>query len=129
MRMPSRCPACAGLLQTTTLVCTQCATQVSGAFRACPLCSLEDEDRGLLELFLRVRGNAKAIQRALGISYPTVRARLDRLWSHLDLSTPAVEPAEPSAMAILSALREGHIGVAEAARLLRHRGHPPAGSA
>jgi hypothetical protein len=129
MRLPERCPACAGRLQITSLACPQCATRIEGTFHACPVCSLEPEDRGLLELFLRVRGNAKEVERALGVSYPTVRARLDRLWSHLNLPAPDSEPAERSAMEILADLRDGTIGVAQAVALLRSRGRGPVGNA
>jgi hypothetical protein len=66
------------------LACPDCATRVGGEFGLCPVCSLPDEDRALLELFLRVRGNAKGVERALGVSYPTVRARLEQLWRRLD---------------------------------------------
>ncbi len=65
----------------------------------------------------------------LGVSYPTVRARLDRLWSHLNLPLPDLESAERTATEILAKLRDGTVGVAEAVALLRSRGRPPAGSA
>jgi hypothetical protein len=129
MRMPERCPACAGRLQVTSLACTQCATRIEGAFHVCPVCSLEGDDRALLELFLRVRGNAKEVERMLGVSYPTVRARLDRLWSRLNLPPPDPETAERPALEILAKVREGSIGVAQAIALLRSRGRQPAGSA
>ena len=123
-----RCPACAGPLQVTSLACPQCTSRVEGTFQACPVCSLEGDDRALLDLFLRVRGNAKEVERMLGVSYPTVRARLDRLWSHLNPHPPNPEPAEQSAMEVLSKLRAGSIGVAQAIELLRSRGRGPAGS-
>ncbi len=129
MRIPERCPACVGHLQVTSLACPQCATRIEGTFHVCPVCSLEGDDRALLELFLRVRGNAKEVERMLGVSYPTVRARLDRLWSHLNLPLPDLESAERTATEILAKLRDGTVGVAEAVALLRSRGRPPAGSA
>jgi hypothetical protein len=129
MRMPERCPACAGRLHVTSLACPQCATRIEGTYQVCPVCSLEADDRALLELFLRVRGNAKEAERMLGVSYPTVRARLDRLWSRLDLAPQDPELVERSAMEILARLRGGSIGVAQAITLLRSRGRPPAGSA
>lgn len=129
MRLPERCPACAGRLQITSLACPCCATRIEGSFRACPVCSLEPGDRELLELFLRVRGNAKEIERMLGVSYPTVRARLDRLWSHLNLPPQGSEPAERPAIEILASLRDGSIGVGQAVALLLSRGRSPVGNA
>jgi hypothetical protein len=58
-----------------------------------------------------------------------VRARLDRLWSQLDLAAPDPEPEEQSALKILADLREGVIGVSQAIMMLRSRGRPPVGSA
>lgn len=127
--MPHRCPACAEQLQVVSLACPQCAIRIEGAFHLCPVCSLEADDRALLELFLRVRGNAKEVERMLGVSYPTVRARLDRLWSHLTLPSPRPGAEERSSMEILAQLRQGNIGVAQAIGLLRSRGRLTAGNA
>jgi hypothetical protein len=127
--MPEHCPACVSRLQVTSLACPQCATRIEGTFDVCPVCSLEGDERALLELFLRFRGNAKEVERMLGVSYPTVRARLDRLWSRLNLPSPDAESAERSAMEILAKLREGTLGVAQAIALLRGRGRLPSGSA
>lgn len=129
MRIPGRCPACSASLQVVALSCPSCATRVEGAYLLCPICRLEGDDRALAELFLRVRGNAKEIERALGVSYPTVRARLDRIWSRLDGAAQSPETQDPSPLQILADLRDGSIGVAQAIQLLRYRGHPPSGSA
>jgi len=129
MRIPSRCPACSAPLQIVALSCSSCATRVEGVFRPCPVCSLEPDDRTTLDLFLSVRGNAKEVERALGVSYPTVRARLDRVWTSLGESRASPQPGDLSPLQILADLRGGTIGVDQAVRLLRHRGHPPSGSA
>jgi hypothetical protein len=127
--MPDHCPACAARLQVTSLTCPSCATRIEGTFESCPLCSLDGDDRALLELFLRARGNAKEVERALGVSYPTVRARLERLWTRLDLGDASPAATDRPAMAILADLRAGKISVPEALEALRRRGRPPAGSA
>lgn len=129
MKLPDRCPTCSGKLLVTSLACPHCAIRIEGSFETCPVCSLGGAERELLELFLRVRGNAKEVERSLGVSYPTVRARLDRVWAGLQLAAPVPEPVEQSALATLAELRAGGIGVDQAAALLRNRGRPPAGSA
>lgn len=131
MRIPHRCPSCGGSLKVQQLSCPACTTRVEGEFPLCPVCSLEEEDRALLDLFLRVRGNAKGVERALGISYPTVRARLEQLWQRLEArrsetGPPSQEPGgdgegRPS-IAILDDLERGRIDVSRAAALLRSRG-------
>jgi hypothetical protein len=129
MKIPSRCPACSSPIQVVALSCRSCGTRVEGTFDLCPACSLEGDDRDLLELFLRAHGNAKEVERAMGVSYPTVRARLDRLWSLLDGKVGSQESRESSPLQILAELRDGSIGVDRAIELLRYRGRPPDGSA
>jgi len=106
---PSTCPACRERLTVTRLACPACATEVGGAFATCRYCSLGEEEQELLELFLVSRGNLKEVERALGVSYPTARARVDALIGRLELDT-----AERSRVALLEALARGDIGVDDA---------------
>jgi hypothetical protein len=106
---PWACPACRERLTITRLSCPACATDVSGAFATCRYCSLGEEERDLLELFLVSRGNLKEVERALGVSYPTARARVDALIGRLDLDT-----TERSRVALLEALARGDIAVDDA---------------
>jgi hypothetical protein len=75
--VPSQCPVCEGELLVTRLQCANCGTEVNGNFTLGRLASLREPHASLLEMFLRVRGNVKEMERELGLSYPTVRARLD----------------------------------------------------
>jgi hypothetical protein len=75
--IPSQCPVCAGELAVTKLQCTNCGTEVNGTFTLGRLAALREPHASLLEMFLRVRGNVKEMERELGLSYPTVRARLE----------------------------------------------------
>jgi hypothetical protein len=74
---PSQCPVCAGRLSITRLECNSCGTEVTGMFSLGRLATTPEPHASLLEMFLRVRGNVKEIERELGLSYPTVRARLE----------------------------------------------------
>src|SRR5438105_14455673 len=74
---PVHCPTCAGELVITRLQCPACGTEVAGTFTLGRLAGLREPHASLLELFLRVRGNVKEMERELGLSYPTVRARLE----------------------------------------------------
>lgn len=127
MRVPTRCPSCRSDLRVRELRCAACATRVEGEYDLCPVCALAEDDRALLDLFLRERGNAKGVERALGVSYPTVRARLEQLWSRLDALRDAAVAAEPPtrpALDVVLDLRERRIDVSQAAALLRNRGRP-----
>jgi hypothetical protein len=75
----STCPVCAGVLAVTRLRCGSCGTTLEGEFSVGRFARLSREQTALLESFLRSRGNLRDIERELGISYPTVRARVEAL--------------------------------------------------
>ena len=77
--MPNKCPLCSGELEVTEIHCVQCDVQMHGQFSIAPYRNLDTEQIRFLETFLRCRGVIRDMEAALGISYPTVRARLDAL--------------------------------------------------
>jgi hypothetical protein len=79
------CPICSGELAVTRLHCRSCGTTLEGDFNVGRFARLSREQFALLESFLRSRGNLKEMERELGISYPTVRARVDALLRALGL--------------------------------------------
>lgn len=74
---PSRCPVCGGELSVVSLSCDNCHTELSGRFSPCKFCSLEEKHLKFVETFLRCRGSIKEVEKALGVSYPTVKNMLD----------------------------------------------------
>jgi hypothetical protein len=95
----STCPVCEGELAITRLHCRSCGTALEGEFGVGRYGRLTKEQLSLLESFLRSRGNLKDLERELGISYPTVRGRIDSLLRALGLADgeSAEEPQEPMA--------------------------------
>ena len=79
------CPVCQGELTVTRLHCRSCGTALEGEFGVGRFGRLEREQLTFLESFLRSRGNLKEMERELGISYPTVRSRLEVLLRALGL--------------------------------------------
>jgi hypothetical protein len=79
------CPICSGELAVTRLHCRSCGTTLEGDFNVGRFARLTREQFALLESFLRSKGNLKEMERELGISYPTVRARVDLLLRALGL--------------------------------------------
>ena len=76
----SKCPACgANDFEITRLRCRTCDTSIEGHFSQSRLASLSEEHLRFVEIFIKCRGNIKDVERELGISYPTVRGRLDRV--------------------------------------------------
>jgi hypothetical protein len=125
------CPVCAGELTITRLHCRTCGTALEGEFGVGRFGRLDREQMSLLESFLRSRGNLKEMERELGISYPTVRGRVDALVRALGLgdSTEALpedvdtEPSHDATVAdrrdILERLARKEITADEAASQLR----------
>ena len=114
---PRDCPVCGERLALTRLGCDACGTELAGHFTACEYCSLPVEDRTVLRVFLASRGNMKDLERHLGVSYPTARARFDALLRRLGLDRAPVESTPPPAD-VLEALAAGDIDVDEAMRQL-----------
>lgn len=73
------CPKCSSPLKITRYSCPQCGTVIEGDFSGCSFCHLDDEDRLFALVFLQTEGNMKDVERLMGISYPTVKARLAKL--------------------------------------------------
>jgi hypothetical protein len=80
------CPVCAGALHVTRLHCAECGTTLDGRFGVGRFARLDREQLALLESFLRARGNLRDMERELGISYPTVRNRVEALVRSLGLA-------------------------------------------
>lgn len=76
---------------------------------------LPKEHLDFLRLFVKTRGNLKEVERILGVSYPTVRARLDALLKALGYE----EDEGEDRLRVLEALRRGEISVEEAVARLR----------
>ena len=74
---PSHCPVCGQTLDVTRLQCRHCASELTGRFTPCRFCLLEDKQLQFVETFLRCRGSIKDVEKAMGISYPTVRNMLE----------------------------------------------------
>lgn len=114
--LPTSCPVCEARMNITELKCAKCNTMVQGNFPISKLVSLAEEDREFMMTFLRCRGNIKEVQERIGISYPTVKNRLDKLLAALGLFE---EIKKPNRIEILEALKTGKISVEEAIALLK----------
>ena len=75
----STCPVCSSELAVTRLHCGSCGTTLEGDFSVGRFGRLSRDQMTLLESFLRSRGNLRDMERELGISYPTVRSRVEAL--------------------------------------------------
>ena len=91
----STCPVCAQQLVVTRLQCAECGTTLEGRFSVGRFGRLDKDQLALLESFLRARGNLRDMERELGISYPTVRNRVEALVRALGLADGATAGGVP----------------------------------
>ncbi len=116
---PSQCPVCGEPMQVTRLHCPSCHTELSGRFTPCRFCTLEEKHLQFVEVFLR---SIKEVERALGVSYPTVKNMLDAALAALHLDDKP-EPQEArkkeERSEILSRLQGGDMSVDAALEALR----------
>ncbi len=118
-----QCPVCDYELTVTRLECGNCGTTVSGNFRLSRFSRLSAEHLRFLETFVRNRGVIKDVEAELGISYPTVRARLDEVIRQLgfapgDDGQPPPEQNRDARRDILEQLQNRQISASEASRRL-----------
>ena len=87
-RLPVACPSCTGRLNVERLHCEHCDTGVEGLFPLPPLASLSAGDHDFVVDFIKASGSLKDMAIILGVSYPTVRNRLDEIISKLRKANP-----------------------------------------
>jgi hypothetical protein len=75
--LPHICPSCQSPLKVTSLACETCDTTVSGSFELPLLARLSSEDLQFILDFVKSSGSLKVMAQQMGLSYPTVRNRLD----------------------------------------------------
>jgi len=86
------------------------------------LARLSPEQQVFVETFLKVRGNIREMERELGVSYPTVRSRLDeilRALGHRVERSQDQNRRRQGRREILDALSRGELTADEAVRRLR----------
>lgn len=116
-RVVGKCPACnQSQYEIVKLRCRSCGTTVEGTFGLSRLGSLPNEHQEFIEIFVRCRGNIKDVERELGISYPTVRGRLDRAIEAMGFADEDVAARRKE---ILGSLERREITPEEAIQALR----------
>lgn len=112
------CPTCdSAKLSIAEVTCDACGTQVRSRYSRCPFCSLTEDQQTFLLLFVRSRGNLKDLEKTLGVSYPTVRAKLDDIVERLAPPAVTATPAPASAPATLTDPRQAVLAKVQAGEL------------
>src|SRR3954463_1989047 len=116
----TRCPVCGDDLHIVRLECHACGSALQGNFTLGRLARLTREQLQFVEVFIRCRGKIKDVEEDLGISYPTVVARLNEVVAAMGFEGRQ-EDADLAArrQQILDELASGSLTATEAASRLR----------
>ena len=87
---------------------------IEGAFAPPQLAALTGEDQVFVAAFLRSHGSIKEMEQLFGVSYPTVKARLNRIAASLEFVDEGPPPPPSERSEILARLERGEISPAEA---------------
>ncbi len=110
-----RCPVCNEGMHITRLECENCHSTLEGHFALGPFQNLSSEQSQFLEVFIRCRGQNKAIQELLNISYPTVIKKLDELIVALGYE---LDPVAERRREVLEMLSQNKISATQAQQML-----------
>jgi len=109
------CPGCGRPLEAVRLACKGCGIAIEGHFATSPLARLSADQQEFVKTFVAARGNIKLVERVLGISYPTVRNRLDAVRQALGLPDLAAGGEEPTDVSeLLDRVETGDLSVDDA---------------
>jgi hypothetical protein len=113
------CPVCGDQMAVTRLHCRSCDTTIEGHFDTGRLGRLDREQIEFVETFLRCEGKLNRMERELGLSYPTLRARLTDVIARMGYPVGVESTAgEVDRHRILDQLAAGEISSEEAMRRL-----------
>ncbi len=116
-RILTQCPVCNSKLTVTKLTCKKCNTVIENDFELSKFSYLTMDQLNFAEVFIKCRGNIKDVERELGISYPTVRSKIEDLIVSLGYA-PIREKADNSSE-VIDKLEKGEITVEQALNLLK----------
>ena len=98
---------------------------IEGPFTLPPLAELSTEDQVFVAAFVRCHGSIKQMEKYFGVSYPTIKNRLNKIGSQLSfVEIQEGDPPEPAAETprdILIRLSSGELTVAQALQRLKER--------
>ncbi len=118
-KLVSKCPVCKDNLKIMKLKCTECNTIIENEFKLSAIQQLSDEQLTFVETFLICRGNIKDVEKTLGISYPTVRSKLDEIIDELAIKKNKQSYSKDRNIEnILNLIEKGEMTVSDALKKL-----------
>jgi hypothetical protein len=115
-----KCPVCGEELTVTRLHCRSCDTALEGHFNLGKFYRLSPEQLHFVETFIKCEGKITRVEDELGLSYPTVRNRLNDVIRALGYEVPAQATISAERRkSILEQVQSGEIAPEEAVELLK----------
>jgi hypothetical protein len=114
--IPSLCPYCQQAMTVSRMTCHVCDVSVEATFPTARLANLPTEHQRFIEIFILASGSLKEMAEQTGVSYPTVRSRLDKVIVALREEIGRTQTTKGS---ILDAVSAGKLSAEEAARLIK----------
>ncbi len=114
-----KCPVCGSDTEILKIGCGTCGTSMEGHFQPCKFCRLTAEQKLFIDVFIKCRGNIKEVERELGVSYPTVKNKLEDVAGALGYRVEADYAYANKKKEILDRLNAGEITAEEAIGLLK----------
>ncbi|WP_446899273.1 DUF2089 domain-containing protein [Clostridium sp. LBM24168] len=111
-----KCPVCGSKLLISKLYCPKCSTVIENEFEMSKFEYLNKDQLKFIEVFLKNRGNIKDVEKELGISYPTVRSKLDEVIAALGHSVS--QNTGTGKKKIVDMLENGEINADQAIKML-----------
>ncbi len=117
---PTECPVCHHDLLVSRMVCRNCGTALEGRFTLGRLFQLTPDQRHFVEIFIRCEGKLNRVQEELGLSYPTVRSRLEEVIRAMGYEVgEREETLDQRRQEVLEQLARNEISAEEALRLMQ----------
>lgn len=116
-KLLTKCPVCNSNLKVIKLKCKHCSTVIENEFELPRLAYLTNEELNFIEVFVKCRGNIKDVEKELGISYPTVRAKLDDVIASLGYSVAKQKSIESNQ--VIDMLEKGEITADQAIKMIK----------
>ncbi len=109
LKVPTKCPICGKPTYVAVVKCGGCGTTINNKFGYSVFERLDEKQAEFVLAFIECGGSIKDMEKRLGISYPTVKARLSEVQKAL-----GVAPAKSYKLEVLEGLRDGVVSVDDA---------------
>lgn len=113
----NECVFCHDKLKIKKLECRKCGVSVEGDFFTSPILSLPEDQQTFIELFVLSSGSLKEMAEMLGVTYPTVRAKLDTIIKSMK---EEIAQRDDYKNEILDRVAEGKLSPEQAAQILKN---------